>query len=290
MSRTNRPASRWVFLVFLVLTLCTSLFPFFWMVTTSFKPEAEIAAVVPTILPQTWTLEHYTRLSSIFQIWGHLLNSLLYAGGITAVSLLLNALAAFAFSCLEFPGRERLSSLLLLTMFVPTQVTLVPVFLILKHLGLLNTMAGLILPGTASIVGIFLLRQFMGQLPREILEQGRIDGCSDLVLFWKIVLPLSKPSLVTLAVFTFVGAWNQFLGPLVIMLKESGYPIPVALAALQGRHESEWGLLMAGAVVTILPSLIVFLLAQRYYLQGITRGAIPCWAWLRPRPRDLGMA
>ncbi len=263
-----------VFLVFLFLTLCVNLFPFFWMVTTSLKPEAEIGQADPTILPRTWTLEHYERLSSIFTLWRHLLNSLMYAGSITAISLLFNALAAFGFSCLEFPGRERLFSLLLLTMFVPTQVTLVPVFLILKHLGLLNTMAGLILPGAASIVGIFLLRQFMQQLPGEILEQARIDGCSDLVLFWKIVLPLSKPSLVTLAVFTFVGTWNQFLGPMVIMLRESGYPIPVALAALQGKHETEWGLLMAGAVVTILPSLAVFLLAQRYYLQGITRGAI----------------
>lgn len=270
----HTPAAGWVLTVFLLLTLAVNLFPFAWMVTTSFKTEAEITSEEPTFFPREWTLDNYRRLGRIFHVGRHLANSLLFAGGLTLVSLFINSLAAFAFGCLEFPGRERLFALLLMTMFVPTQVTLIPVFLTLKYLGLLNTMAGLIVPGSASVVGIFLLRQFMRELPRELIEQAQLDGCSDFVLFHSVVLPLCKPILVTLAVFTFVGAWNQFLGPLVVMLKESGYPIPVALAALQGKHGSEWGLMMAGAVMTILPSMLVFLLAQRSYLKGITRGAI----------------
>lgn len=258
----------------LVAMLAIHLFPFGWMLATSFKPETEIVASAPTLLPQVWTLDNYRRLAEIFPVVRHLSNSLLYAGGATLLSLLLNALAAYAFSCIEFPGRERLFALLLLTMFVPSQVTLIPVFLILKGMGVLNTMTGLILPASASVLGIYLLRQFMRELPREILEQAELDGCSDWAVFSRIVLPLSRPILATLAAFTFVGCWNDFLGPLVIMLKESGYPIPVALASLRGTNQSDWGLLMAGAVTTMVPSLAVFLVAQRYYLQGITRGAV----------------
>ncbi|MEW6711006.1 MAG: carbohydrate ABC transporter permease [Candidatus Riflebacteria bacterium] len=260
--------------IFVLTVLFLNLLPFALMLFTSFKAEVEITSAASAFFPENWTLDNYRHLASIFNVWGHLLNSLLFAGGVTLISLVLNALAAYAFACIEFPGREKLFSLLLLTMFVPSQVTLIPTFLILKYLGLLNTLVGLILPGSASVVGIFLLRQFMKELPMEILDQAEIDGCSDFQKFFRIILPLSKPSLMTLAVFTFVGCWNEFLGPLVVMLKESGYPIPVALATLRGTHQTEWGMLMAGAVMTMLPSIVVFLLAQRYYLEGITRGAV----------------
>jgi multiple sugar transport system permease protein len=162
----------------------------------------------------------------------------------------------------------------MMSLLVPLQVTLVPLFLTLKYLGLLNTFAGLILPGSASVVGIFLLRQFMRDLPGEVLEQARIDGCSDFDLFWRIVLPLCRPIMATMAVFTFVGIWNEFLGPLVIMLRESGYPLPVALANLSSEHGGETGMLMAGAMLTVLPSVLVFIVAQRHYLKGITAGAV----------------
>jgi len=271
---TSTRAGRLVFLLFLTGAALITLFPFFWMLSTSFKVQVELASRRVTLLPQVWTLENYRQLFANFAMFRHFGNSLIYAGGTTAISLVLNSLAAFAFACLSFPGRERLFTLLMMSLLIPLQVTLVPLFLTLKYLGLLNSFAGLILPGSASVVGIFLLRQFMRELPTEVLEQARIDGCSDLALFWYIVLPLCRPILATLAVFTFVGVWNEFLGPLVIMLRESGFPLPVALASLSSEHGGETGMLMAGAVLTILPSVLVFILAQRHYLKGITAGAV----------------
>jgi multiple sugar transport system permease protein len=265
---------RLVFFLFLVIAAVITLFPFFWMVSTSFKVQVELASRKVTLLPQTWTLENYRQLFTYFSVVRHFANSLVFAGGTTVISLVLNSLAAFAFACLTFPGRERLFTLLMMTLLVPLQVTLVPLFLTLKYLGLLNTLAGLILPGSASVVGIFLLRQFMRDLPKEILEQAKIDGCTDFDLFWRIVLPLCKPIIATMSVFTFVGVWNEFLGPLVIMLRESGYPLPVALANLSSEHGGETGMLMAGAMLTVLPSVLVFILAQRHYLKGITAGAV----------------
>ncbi len=274
-NRTRLPfRERAAFAGLLAVVLAASLFPFFWMLTTSFKVQREIQTPRPTILPAEWTLVNYRDLLDAFPMIRHLGNSVLYAGGVTLLSLACNSLAAFAFACLSFPGRERLFTLLLLSMMVPMQITLLPLFLTLKFLGLLNTMAGLVLPGGASVLGIFLLRQFMKDLPVELLEQARLDGCGEFTLFWRVVLPLCRPIFASLGVFTFVTAWNELLGPLVIMLRESGYPLPVALATLNSEHGGEWGMMMAGAVLAVIPSLLVFVLAQRHYLRGITAGAV----------------
>ncbi len=267
-------AHRWFFLAFLTCVLCVTLFPFLWMVSSSFQDPVELGRKAHPFIPTKLTLENYRLLLSSVNLPMHFLNSLLYAGGVMILSLFFNSLAAFAFACLRFPGREKLFTLLMMTLMVPLQVTLLPLFLTLKYLGLLNSIAGLVLPASATVVGIFLIRQFMLDLPQEILEQARLDGCSELQLFRLIVMPMCRPILATMAVFTFVGTWNEFLGPLVIMLRESGYPLPVALASLNTQRGGEMGLLMAGAVLTVLPSVLVFLLAQRHYLKGITAGAI----------------
>jgi multiple sugar transport system permease protein len=155
-------------------------------------------------------------------------------------------------------------------MMIPGQVTMMPVFILLKEMHLLNTYTGLILPGAASVFAIFLLRQYMMGIPDSLLEAARIDGCSEFTLFWKVMIPLSMPAIATLTIFTFMGAWNEFLWALIIMLDESKYTLPVALAALSGgEHGMEWGLLMAGSVVTIIPVLAVFLSMQKHYIEGI---------------------
>jgi multiple sugar transport system permease protein len=159
-------------------------------------------------------------------------------------------------------------------MMVPGQVTMLPVFIILKHLGLLNTFAGLILPGTSAVFAVFMLRQFMMDVPEEILEAARVDGCSEFAIYWRIMLPLCRPIIATLAIFSFIGSWNEFLWPLILMLREDRYTLPVALANLNGQYNTDWGLLMAGAVVVVLPAVAVFLLAQRHYIQGIAAGAV----------------
>lgn len=272
--RRPRGAGRLLAGIVVAPLLLATLFPFLWMVSAALRPGAELVNGTPPLLPGTFTTENFARLLAMCPMARFLLNSLVYALGTTALALLLNGLAAYAFACMEFPGRERLFALLLVTMMVPVQVTLVPMFLILRQAGLLNSMLGLILPGGASVVGIFLLRQFMREIPRELLDQARIDGCSEWALFSRVVLPLSRPVFASLAVFTFVGTWNEFLGPLIVMMQESSYPLPVALATLAGEFGSETGLMMAGAVLTVLPSLAVFLAAQRHYLRNITAGAI----------------
>jgi len=270
-------ASKWQktgFLVFLCVSVCCTLFPFVWMVSTSFKSPAEIFTQTPTFIPAQPTLDNFRNLLKAANLGRSFLNSLVFACGMTVLSLMCNAMAAYGFAKLSFPGREKLFALLLLTMMVPGQVTMMPVFLILKTLGLLNTFTGLIVPGVASVFGIFMLRQFMRDIPEEILEAARIDGCSEFRIFFSIMFPLCRPILATLAIFSFIGAWNEFFWPLIIMLREDMQTLPVALANLNGQFNTDWGLLMAGSVLVVVPVILVFLLAQKHYIKGIAAGGV----------------
>ncbi|MDI6642378.1 MAG: carbohydrate ABC transporter permease, partial [Elusimicrobiota bacterium] len=187
---------------------------------------------------------------------------------ITVLSLFVNSLAAFAFAKFSFPGKEKIFALLLATLMIPGQMTMIPVFLLLKSLGLLNSYLGLIIPAAASAFGIFLIRQFMLTIPNDLIESARIDGCSDFRIYWNIILPLCKPVLATLGVFTFMGSWNDFLWPLIVMMKESKYTLPVALANLSGEYVTEFGLLMAGSVIVVAPIILVFVFAQRFIIES----------------------
>jgi multiple sugar transport system permease protein len=272
----DRPGIVKQLLLYAVLVggLILTAIPFVWMLSTSLKGSEGIGAMPPQWIPRPVTLEHYRRLFAEVAFLRHFGNSLTIAVGATALSLLLNACAGYAFAKYRFPGRERLFALLLMTMMVPGQVTMMPVFMLLKELGLLNAYSGLILPGSASVFAIFLIKQFMEALPDELLEAARIDGCSEWTIFWRIVLPLSKPVLATVGLFTFMGAWNEFLWALIVMLDEAKYTLPVALANLNGQHNTDWGLLMAGSVVVILPVVIVFLALQKLYVRGITMSGL----------------
>ncbi len=249
-------------LVFLAFSLLVTLLPFLWMF---YHSCSEIQA--------GFSVDAYRRLFAQATIPRHFANSIIYAGGLTALSLIFNTLAGFAFACLQFPRRERLFTLLLMTMMIPSQITLVPMFLFLKFFGMLNSFSGLIIPGSAHVFGIFMVRQFLRDLPEEVFEAARIDGCSEWHLFRHIVLPLSRPILATLAVISFIGAWNEFLWPLIVMQKQEMYPLPVALTMLNSQYYDDMGLMMAGAVVTMVPALLVFAFAQRHYIKGLTRGA-----------------
>jgi multiple sugar transport system permease protein len=262
------------FYVFLLLSLVITLFPFVWMVSTSFKSPDEIFSQTPTIIPTQPTLQHYQKLLSVANLGQSLWNSMFFAFGSTVLSIFCNALAAYAFAKLNFHGRERIFTLLMLTMMIPGQVTMMPVFLILKGLGMLNSFAGLIIPGMASVFAIFMLRQFMSEIPEEILEAARMDGCGEFRIFWVIMFPLCRPIIATLAIFQFIGAWNDFFWPLIIMLREDKQTLPVALANLNGQYGTDWGLLMAGAVLVVIPVILVFLMAQKHYIKGIAAGAV----------------
>lgn len=260
-----------LFVFGLALWTCS---PFLWMVSASLMKAGEASHFPPPLLPESPTTEHYTSLLSRLNLARHFLNSTILATGVSAISLLVNSMAGFAFAKFRFRGKRTIFSLLLATMIVPAQITMLPVFLLLKHLHLLNTYFGIILPGMASAFGIFLVRQYLENVPDSLLEAARMDGASDWRIYWTVVLPLAKPVLGTLTLFTFVGTWNDFLWPLIVMTREEMYTLPVALANLMGEHAPDLELMMAGAVVTVAPVVVLFLALQRYYLRGILVGGL----------------
>ena len=243
--------------------------PFVWMVSTSFKPEAEVFRFPPRFIPETITISNYVRLFSRLNFTRYFFNTALVAVSITLASLFINSLAGYAFAKIKFRGRDVMFVSVLATMMVPGSVTVIPAFLLIKSLGMVNTYAGLILPGLASAFGIFLMRQFIMTIPDELIEAAQIDGASEFWIFANVILPLAAPALATLALFTFLGSWNNFFWPLIIATDESMYTLPVAIAVLSGQHGGEFALQMAGATVVITPILVLFILLQRYYISGI---------------------
>ena len=276
-------ARRFLLHLLLIAGAAAMMAPFLWMLLTSVKPEAEIFRSPPTILPSRWLWGNYPKAMAAAPFGRYFLNTTIYALASTLLNLFLCSLAAYAFARLRFRGKGVLFLLVLGTMMVPAQVTMIPTFIILKRfpftggndwLGLggsggLNTFWGLVLPGAVGAFGIFLLRQFFLTLPRELEDAARIDGCSEFGIYWRIILPLSKPALATLAIFTFTAAWNDFLWPLIIMSREELRVLQIGLMVFQSQHTTEWDLLMAGTVLVTLPVLLVFLLGQRYFTRGI---------------------
>jgi multiple sugar transport system permease protein len=257
----------------LLVAAAAVLAPLLWMVAASFMPAGEANGYPPRLLPSRFTLEHYRALFTRLSLGRYLFNSTLLATAVTLASLLLNSMAGYAFAKLRFGGRDRLFALLLAAMVIPAQVAMLPLFLLLRTLGLINTYWGVILPGMASIFGIFLIRQFAVSLPDELLDAARIDGAGELKIYWSLVLPLLRPVLVTLAIFTFLASWNDFLWPLVVLTDNAKYTLPTALANLLGEHSQDTELMMAGAVLTVAPVLLLFLAMQRYYIEGIMMGS-----------------
>ena len=250
------------------------LLPLWWMVVASLLPAGEATRLPPRLWPWPATLEHYATLFARLDLWRVTLNSFAVAAAVTVVSVLLNSMAGYAFAHLPFAGRERLFRLLVAGLVIPGQVAMLPLFLLLKQLGLVNTYFGVIVPGMASIFGIFLVRQYALSIPPTLLDAARIDGAGEWRIYWSIVLPVCRPVLVTLAIFTFLGTWNDFLWPLIILTDDELYTLPVALANLFGEHVQDTELIMAGAVITILPVVALFLALQRYYIAGIVQGAL----------------
>ncbi|MDD2770084.1 MAG: carbohydrate ABC transporter permease [Methylococcus sp.] len=258
----------------LLLTVAATLFPLVWTVSVSLMPVAEALSDSPKLWPDSATLEHYRDLFDRLELGRYALNSFLLAASITALSVLVNALAGYAFARLPFAGRDALFRLLLAAMVIPGQVAMLPLFLLLKQFGLINTYAGVIIPGLASIFGIFLVRQYAQSIPQSLLDAARLDGAGELRIFWSLILPLCRPILVTLAVLTFLGSWNDFLWPLIVLTDSRRYTLPVALANLMGEHAMDTELMMAGAVLTVSPAIVLFLAVQRYYIGGLMRGSV----------------
>lgn len=246
--------------------------PIAWMISTSLKHESAVLSAVPRWIPSPVTFENYIGLfteAQDFPVLRWLFNSLFISFTVTGLVLLIASTAAYAFARLEFRGRETLFMVVVATMIIPAQVTLIPVFLIVQKLGWFNSYYGLIIPGLAGGFGVFLLRQFFLQIPAELEEAAFMDGATPVAIYWRVILPLAKPALAALAIFTFIGSWNDFAWPLIITNDINLRTLPIGIMIFQGRYTQEYGLTMAAAAICSVPIILAFLIFQRRITEGI---------------------
>ena len=260
--------------VALVAGALIALFPLFWMVSASFMQTGMANQYPPHLVPRHPTFAHYREIFTRLSMGRFVLNSAIISLAVTGLSLFINSAAGYAFAKLRFRGRDKLFRGLMLGLVVPVQVAMLPLFLLFKEMRLINTYWGVIIPSLASIFGIFLIRQYTLDIPDDLLDAARIDGASEFRIYRSVVLPVIVPILATLAIWTFLTTWNDFMWPLIVLSDQSKMTLPVALANLAGEHVQDTELMMAGSVVTVLPVLLVFLFLQRYYVQGIMAGSV----------------
>ncbi len=265
----RRRLARLVLYALLLVIALVMLFPFAWMLATSLTPDAQLFLTPPRLIPSPLQPENYVRIAEAFPLGRFVLNSVIVAAASTTLQVATSALAAYAFARFRFPGRDALFLVYLATLMVPLQVTIVPLFIEMRYLGFVNSYPGLILPGIASAFGTFLLRQAFLGLPRELEEAAFIDGAGHWTVFRRIVLPLSLPAVATFGIFAFMASWNGFLWPLVVTSSQDLMTLPVGLSNLQGRYETAWNLVMAGATVSVIPIVIVYIVAQRHVIRGV---------------------
>lgn len=264
--RRARPATIVIGTVLAIGAFVTA-FPFLWMVVSAVKPFSEAVAYPPHIVPEEPTLEYVATLFQELDFGRYLLNTLALVA-ISMVGLLAMAMAGYGFAKFQFKGREALFFLVLMTMMIPVQVTMIPTFLIINSVNLTDTLIGIALPTLVTGFSVFLFRQFMTTIPTEILEAARLDGAGEMLVFWRIVLPMSKPILAVQIVLTFIASWNSFLWPLILASDERNYTLSVGVALLNQQIATNPALQMAGAAVMVVPILVVFMVFQRYVVQG----------------------
>lgn len=276
-ARLRRARSRgWRLLAYLIITLMAvaALMPLYWMFTTSLKGQASYLAQPPEMFPADPTLANFAQLFANPNMLRWIGNSIFVALAVTGLNLVFATFAGYAFAKLSFPGRRWMFWVYLATMMVPFQVTMFALFQLMVEIGWLNTYAALIVPAAALPYNVFLMRQFMQSLPGEILDAGRIDGCSEIALVRRVVIPMSTNGMAVVGIFTFITTWNNFLWPLIVLNTEEMRTLPIALSTFQSANETDYGLLMAGGVVMAIPMFLIFLVFQRYFLEGVTFGAL----------------
>lgn len=244
--------------------------PALWMVDTAFTPQSEIMSIPPQWIPSHFTLEHIRNVIKNWPFLKWTLNSTIVAGSATLISLVVSTLAAFSFARLNWKGQNVMFMIFLSSMLVPWQVNAVPLYFIMDSLGLLNTYPSVFLPIAAMPIGVFLLRQFFINIPRDLEDAARIDGCSSLGVLIRIIIPASKPAFVALGIYMFIFSWNEYFWSLVALQRPGKYTLPIGLKALQGAHDIQYGILLAGAFLASLPVLIVFLVLRKRVIRGMT--------------------
>jgi multiple sugar transport system permease protein len=257
----------WLGLLALALSMIG---PFLWMVATSFMERLEVYQFPPRVIPSEFRWENYVEAMTLQPFGRYFLNSLIVAAATVSGQLMFCSMAAYAFARLRFLGRDRLFSVYLATMMIPAIVTVIPAFLLVNAFGWMNTYWALFTPTLSSVWGIFLLRQFFLTIPRDLEDAARVDGASEFTVFWKIVLPLSRPALATLAVFAFMASWKDFLWPLIVTNRTEMRTVEVGIASFSTLYATDWPHQMAAAVIVLLPIILVFLSGQKYFVKGVT--------------------
>jgi len=261
--------SKWAVAIVAIVIALLMLLPIIWLVFTAFKPESDIVTYPPTLWPREFTLEHFVEVWQRIPFAQLYVNTIIFAGGVTIISLLLDSMAAYALARLPFRGRGAVMVLILVLLMLPFQVTLIPLYDMLNGFGLTNTLPGMIIPRMTNAFGIFFLTQFFLSLPRDLEEAARVDGASEWRIYRQVIMPLAKPALLTLGLFHFQYNWNDLLWPLVMSSSLETSTLPAGLALFMGQHVVEYGLLMAGSLLALLPVVIFFLLIQRSFVTGI---------------------
>lgn len=276
----SRPINRLVKSGFLLAASLLMIAPFLWALSTSFKLPGDVFAYPPRFLPEPFTIANFQNVITHIPFPRYLLNSTIVTATIVVLNVIFGTAAAYAFAKLRFPGRDRIFFVLLLTLMVPFQVNLIPLYKMMVELHKVipflgaDTYMGLVAPSAIQVFGIFLMRSFLRSIPDEILESARLDGASEVRVLRSIVFPLALPGMATLAIFTILTSWNDFLWPLIVTNSDQMRTLPVGLALLARRNASDWGTTMAGTIITAAPLIVVFLLMQRRFIEGLTAGAV----------------
>ena len=252
----------------MLVILLVIAFPFLWLIISSFKHEKDIISFPPRIFADSYTLDNYIKVWTTIPLLDYIKNTVIFAGGTVMTSVFFDSLAGYAFARMRFKGKSVLFYFVLLTMMIPFQVFMIPLFIEVNLLGMLDTYAGLIIPRMTTAFGIFMMRSFFITLPDSLEEAARIDGLSEFNIFLKIMLPLSKPTLLSLGIFTLMNSWNDLLYPLILTSSSKMRTLPAGLALFTGQNISFYGPVMAGTVISMLPLLVVYIFAQKYFVQG----------------------
>ncbi|MDQ8303532.1 carbohydrate ABC transporter permease [Enterococcus faecium] len=252
----------------MLVILLVIAFPFLWLIISSFKHEKDIISFPPRIFADSYTLDNYIKVWTTIPLLDYIKNTVIFAGGTVITSVFFDSLAGYAFARMRFKGKSVLFYFVLLTMMIPFQVFMIPLFIEVNLLGMLDTYAGLIIPRMTTAIGIFMMRSFFITLPDSLEEAARIDGLSEFNIFLKIMLPLSKPTLLSLGIFTLMNSWNDLLYPLILTSSSKMRTLPAGLALFTGQNISFYGPVMAGTVISMLPLLVVYIFAQKYFVQG----------------------
>ena len=272
MSKINKQSTTRLVFILILSILC--LFPIIWVILSSFKPQSELFSFPLSFFPKKWTLENYSSALKQGDFLLYFKNTTFVAVLSTFIAVLINVMAGYALAKYEFKGRNFIFYCMIATLMIPLQVIMIPIFLQLKRLGMLNSLWGIIIPPAATPTGIFLARQYIVNLPNSMIESARIDGGKELFIFWRIIVPLSKPIIATIAIFSFMWRWNDYLWPLIVITDNKKQTIQQALASFVGQLQINWANLLAMTTISIIPVIVVFLRFQKYFMTGITNGAI----------------